>query len=56
MFKIVEKKNENAVHGIFDSEERAQRHMNEVIPEYIRRGYFTDKTLKAGDFKIICGK
>ena len=51
--KIVEKKNRHAVHGIFDSMPRAERHLNEVIPTYVQRGYFMDKTLKADDFMIL---
>lgn len=53
MFKIVEKKNHLAVHGIFDSRERAEWHLRTVIPNYIALGYFMDKTLRAGDFEII---
>lgn len=56
MFKIVEKKNQNAIHGIFDNENRAQRHLSVVIPEYIKRGYFMDKTLQANDFEIVRGQ
>jgi len=41
------------VHGLFDSRERAERHIAEVIPVYIERGYFDDKTLQAGDFFIV---
>jgi hypothetical protein len=32
MFKIVEKKNHLAVHGIFDSLASATRHLTEIIP------------------------
>lgn len=53
MFKIVEKKNKLAVHGLFDSKERAERHLKEVIPEYVARGYFMDKTLTADCFEIV---
>lgn len=56
MFKIVEKKNQNAVHGIFDCEKRAQRHLDVVVPEYVRRGYFMDKTLRPDDFEVIRGQ
>lgn len=51
--KIVEKKNRHAVHGIFDSRERAERHLREIIPRYVARGYFMDKTLRADDFEIV---
>ena len=55
MIKIVEKKNHLAVHGLFDSMGRAKRHLNEIIPEYVRKSYFMDKTLTATDFEIITG-
>ena len=42
--KIVEKKKHNAVHALFDNIERAERHLKEVIPTYVNRGYFMDKT------------
>lgn len=51
--KIVERKNPLAVHGIFDSQDRAENHLKNVIPEYISKGYFMDKTLKADDFIIL---
>lgn len=51
-YKIIEKENPLAVHGLFDSKERAERHLRDVIPEYVRRGYFMDKTLTADSFKI----
>ena len=50
--KVVEKKNTLAVHGIFLSRERAQNHIDSVIPEYCERGVFMDKTLTPGDFTI----
>ncbi len=53
MFKLVEVKNELAIHGIFDSEEKAKKHLKEIIPLYVQRGYFMDKTLTADSFKII---
>jgi hypothetical protein len=52
-FKIVEIGNPLAVHGIFDSLERAERHLREVIPSYVERGYFKDKTLTTASFKIV---
>lgn len=51
-YKIVEKKNPLAVHALFDSLQRAERHLNEVIPEYVKRGFFMDKTLTANCFEI----
>jgi len=32
MFKLVEKKNHKALHALFDSRERAERHLQVVIP------------------------
>ncbi len=55
MIKIVEKKNHLAVHGIFETRARAERHLAVTIPEYVAKGYFIDKTLRAGDFEIIEG-
>ena len=53
MFCIVEKNNQLAIHGIFDSEDRAIRHIAEVIPEYVARGFFMDKTLTAESFIVL---
>lgn len=52
MIAIVEKRNHLAIHGLFDSRDRAERHLREVIPTYVARGYFSDKTLTADDFMI----
>ena len=52
-FSIVEKANRLAVHGLFATRERAERHLKEVIPVYVERGYFMDKTLSADDFEIL---
>jgi len=51
-FKIAERNNPLALHGLFDSRERAERHLREVIPAYVARGYFMDKTLTADDFVV----
>lgn len=51
-YKIVEKKNLLAVHGLFHSLERAQNHLANVIPEYVRKGYYMDKTLTKDCFTI----
>jgi hypothetical protein len=53
MFKLVEKKNHNAVHGLFDSRERAEFHLVNRIRLYVACGYFTDKTLRVDSFEII---
>ena len=52
MFAVVEKKNPLSIHGLFDTKEGAERHISEVIPEYVRRRYFMDKTLTADDFTV----
>lgn len=53
MFKLVEKKDHNAVHALFDTRDRAERHLQVVIPNYVNRGLFSDKTLTANSFEII---
>ena len=52
-YAIVEKANPLAVHGIFDSFERAERHLTQTIPVYVSRSYFSDKLLTADSFTII---
>lgn len=52
-FYIVEKNNTLAVHGIFNTLERAQRHLDVVIPDYCERKLFMDKTLQPLDFAIV---
>ena len=52
VIKVVEKKNPLAVHGLFDTVERAEKHLRETIPVYVARGYFMDKTLRADNFEI----
>lgn len=50
---VVEKRNHKAIHGIFDSLGRAEHHLQVTIPDYVTRGYFSDKTLTANDFEVI---
>jgi hypothetical protein len=52
-FVIVEKNNHLALHGIFDSRERADRHLTVVIPGYVSKSYFMDKTLTSDNFEVI---
>lgn len=52
-YKIVERKNHNALHGIFESLGSAERHLTFTIPEYCAKGCFMDKTLKPEDFEIV---
>ncbi len=51
-YAVVEKKNRLAVHGLFDSKERAERHIREVIPGYVAKSYFMDKKLTANSFRV----
>lgn len=53
MFKIAEKKNHLAIHGVFETRERAEQHLKDRIPAYVRLGYFIDKTLTADSFEVI---
>lgn len=52
-YKLVEKMEHEAVHGIFESLSSAQKHLAETIPDYCRRGFFVDKTLRPESFEII---
>lgn len=52
-FLLVERRNHNALHAMFDSLERAEQHLRDNIPTYVARGYFMDKTLRADDFEIV---
>lgn len=56
MFKVVEKTNQNAVHAICDTFERAQYWIDVKAAEYARFGYFMDKTLKPENFMVIFDK
>jgi hypothetical protein len=49
---VIEKNNRLAVHGIFDTLERAQLWIDTKAPKYARKGYFMDKTLTADSFTI----
>lgn len=51
--KVVEKKDNLAVHGIFYSRESAQNHIDNVLPGYCERKIFMDKTLTPDDFTIL---
>ena len=52
-YAIVEKKNHLAIHQLFDSQEVADRFLAEVVPVYVAKSYYMDKTLKASDFEVI---
>lgn len=52
LYAIVETDNPLAVHGLFDTKERAERHLKTVIPIYVMKQYFLDKTLAADSFTV----
>jgi hypothetical protein len=52
MFKVVEKKNPNAVHCITHTRERAEYWITVTAPKYCLMGYFMDKTLTPVSFTI----
>jgi hypothetical protein len=52
MFKVVEKKNPNAVHCITHTRERAEHWIAVTALKYCRMGYFMDKTLTRDSFTI----
>ena len=52
-YALVEKSNHLHLHALFDSLDRAKLHLQNVIPDYVRKSYFMDKTLTANSFEII---
>jgi hypothetical protein len=52
MFKAIEKANPLAVHGLFDTVDRAQHWIDVKAVEYCLKGYFMDKTLTPESFTI----
>jgi hypothetical protein len=52
-YKLVEKQNNLAVHGLFDTMERAQWHLAVNIPIYCANGFFMDKTLTPDSFEVM---
>ncbi len=52
-YALVEKKNHNALHALFDTKESAERHLRDAIPDYVARKLFMDKTLTASDFEVV---
>lgn len=51
-FKVVEKKNPLAVHCICESRAGAEYWIKNKAPEYVKRGYFADKTLTKNSFEV----
>jgi hypothetical protein len=52
-YALVEKANHLAIHGLFDTLERAENHLTNVVPVYVAKDYFMDKTLTPDSFEII---
>lgn len=52
-YAIVEKKNHLAVHGIFDTLDRADAFLAGAVPLYVARDYCMDKTLCKDSFDVI---
>lgn len=52
MFKVVEKKNPNAVHAHCATIDGARRWIRELAPLYCARGFFVDKTLTPDSFTV----
>jgi hypothetical protein len=52
-WKLVEKDDHTANHGLFDSLASAERHIREVLPSYVGKGYFMNKALTADCFCIV---
>lgn len=51
-FKIVEKKNNLAVHAHCSTRESAERYIKNTVPMHVARGYYMDKTLTVDSFEI----
>ena len=52
-YAIVEKANKLAVHGLFDTLERAKRHLDVNIPFYLEKSLFDNKALTADSFEVV---
>jgi hypothetical protein len=55
IYRLVEKANRHATHGIFDTRESADRFLRDIVPTYVARGFYSDKTLTADSFEIVSG-
>ena len=52
-YKLVEKQNHLAVHGLFESRAMAEKFLAETVPVYVAKSYYMDKTLTAESFEVI---
>jgi hypothetical protein len=53
MYLLIEKKNKLAVHGIFHSKEAAEKFLQNTVPTYVSKGFYSDKSLTANSFKVV---
>ena len=53
MFALVEKDNHLHLHALFDTQERAEQFLRDIVPLYVQLGYYMDKSLTADSFEII---
>jgi hypothetical protein len=56
MYKIIEKANPLAVHALCDNLESANRWLTVNALEYVKRGFFMDKTLTPDSFTAVLRK
>jgi hypothetical protein len=52
-FKLVEKANHLAVHGLFGSRQSAETFLRDTVPVYLAKSYYMDKTLTVNSFEVI---
>ena len=52
-YAIVEKANLLSVHGVFDTLDRAEAFLAGIIPLFVARGFYVDKTLCKDSFEVI---
>ena len=52
-YKVVERNNPLAVHAICNTLDRAENWIDTIAPEYVKKGFFTNKDLAADSFVIV---
>lgn len=50
---LVEIKNPLHVHAVFSYYGTGRRFLLQTVPEYVRKGYYMDKTLTSADFTVV---
>jgi len=53
MYRMVEKKNHDAVHAMFNTRGNAEHHLRVTVHNYVKHSLFKDKTLTADSFEIV---